>query len=204
MVAVAWHQIGAVYGNQGKFELAEQAYQNSLSIKVRTGNRAGQGSTLNQLGSLYGATGRPEEAVRLYRQGADIAAQTGDLRLEGQICNNIADELVKLNRFDEARREIERAIECKKPFGHVGQPWTTFDILSKLERAVGNRPAALEARARAFAAYLAYRRDGGAPQIDTAGLIETVQQSPDEARAALDDPDIDYGLAAEITLALET
>ena len=117
---------------------------------------------------------------------------------------NISDKLVKLNRVDEARREIERALECNKPFGHVALPWMTFDILSDLERAFGNQPAGLEARARALAAYLAYRRDGGAPQIDTAQIIEIVKQDSDAAGAALDDPEISYLVAAEITLALET
>jgi tetratricopeptide (TPR) repeat protein len=202
-VAVIWHQTGIVYQGAGQFEAADQAYQKSSNINVQIGNRAGQLSTLGQLGTLYADLGRREEAVRLYRQAADIAAQIGDLRGEGLQRNNIADELVKLKRFDEARREIERAIECKKPFGHVAEPWKTFQILSDLERAVGNQPAALEARSRAITAYLAYRRDGGAPQIDTAQLIEIVRRDPDGARAALNNPEIDYGVAAEITLALE-
>jgi hypothetical protein len=46
----------------------------------------------------------------------------------------------------------------------VAQPWTTFYILSNLERAVGNEAAAQEALAKAIEAYRAYRRDGGASQ----------------------------------------
>jgi hypothetical protein len=69
--------------------------------------------------------------------------------------------LLKLERYDEARREIQRAIECFKPFGHAAEPWKTFGILSDLERAVGNVGAAAQAREQALAAYLAYRRDGG-------------------------------------------
>jgi tetratricopeptide (TPR) repeat protein len=171
---------------------------------VQLGDRAGQAITLNQLGNLYATMGRREEAVRLYRQTADSAVQIGDLRREGLRRHNIADELVKLNRFDEARREIERAIECDKPFGHVAEPWKTFDVLCDLERAVGNQPAALEARALAFDAYLASRRDGGAAQIGTTQITDFVKQNPDAARAALDDPKTSYAAAVEITLALET
>ncbi|HEY6345077.1 MAG TPA: tetratricopeptide repeat protein [Bryobacteraceae bacterium] len=193
MVATVWHQIGRVYQEAGKYELAEQAYQKSLSIKVQIGNRAAQASTLTQLAHLYSALGRPQEAIRLHRQAADIDLANGDLRNEGIDRNNIASELTTLRRFDEARVEVERAIECDRPFGHVAEPWETFAILSNLELAAGNQPAALEARAKAINAYLAYRRDGGAPQID----VSAIPPGLDPA-----DPEVPYRVAAEILVAL--
>jgi tetratricopeptide (TPR) repeat protein len=202
-VAGAWHQIGNVLLDAAQYEAAEQAYQKSLNIEVELGNHAGQAVTLNQLGNLYSQMGRAEDSVRLYRQVAGIFVSAGDLRNEGGARANIACELIQLGRFAEARLELDRAIECDKPFGHVAQPWKTFDILSDLERATGNQPAALAARNRALAAYLAYRRDGGDPQIDSSKLIAIVNQDPAAARAAVDDPDISYRTAAEILLALE-
>ena len=202
VVAGIWHQIGMAYQDAGQFEPAEDAYQKSLNIRVRIGARADQAPTLGQLGTLYSYMGRLEEAIRLYRQAADISVQLGDLLGESKARNNAADELVKLNRFDDARREIERAVECKKPFGHAAEPWTTFAILSDIERAAGNQPAALEARNRAIAAYLAYRRDGGEPQVDTNQLAGIVEDRA-AARAAVADPEIPYRIAAEITLLLD-
>jgi tetratricopeptide (TPR) repeat protein len=201
-VAGAWHQIGMVHVYAGNYEAAEQSYQKSLSIRVRIGDHGGQASMLNQLGNLYSRVGRLEDAVRLYRQAAEIYVGKGDLRYEGVTRSNIADELVKLHRLDDARLEIQRAIECDKPFGHVAQPWKTFAILCNLERAVGNQPAAGAARDQAIAAYLAYRSDGGAPEIDAAKLAATVKQDPAAARAAMNDPDLPYRVAAEILLAL--
>jgi tetratricopeptide (TPR) repeat protein len=202
MIAVAWHQIGMVHEAAGEYEAAEQSYQKSLSIEVRAGNLGGQAPTFGQLGNLYSELGRPEDAVRLYRQAAEIFVAIGDLRSEGMARGSVAKELVKLRRFGEARLEIERAIECDKPFGHVAQPWRTFAILCDLERAVGNQPAALAARDQAIAAYLAYRSDGGAPEIDVAELAAIVKQDPAAARAALDDPNLPFRMAAEIMLAL--
>lgn len=69
--------------------------------------------------------------------------------------------MIKLKRYDDARREIERAIECDKSYGHASQPWTTYSILCNLERTVGNIEAAGHARDNAIQLYLAYRRDGG-------------------------------------------
>ena len=202
-VATAWHQTGLVYESAGQLEAAEHAYQKSLTIKVQIGDRSKQAATLGQLGNLYWKMGRSEDAVRLYRQAADIAVQLGDLRREGAQRNNVADELVKLRRYDEARQEIVRAIECGKPFGHVAQSWKTLAILTDIESTVGNQPAALEARKRAIAAYLAYRRDGGAAEIDTTQLVEMVKQDPAAARGAVDAPEISFRRAAEIILVLE-
>ncbi|MEI2772745.1 MAG: hypothetical protein V9G98_19080 [Candidatus Competibacter sp.] len=72
-----------------------------------------------------------------------------------------AKTLRKLRRLDEARQEIRRAIECKAPFGHAAEPWKTWAILADIETDAGNPAAAAEAKAKAIACYLAYRRDGG-------------------------------------------
>lgn len=201
-VAAIWHQTGNVYQGALCYDDAEQAYQNALSLEVQTGNLRSQASTLSQLGNLYSSMGRLEDAVRLYRQAAEIFVSFGDLLHEGGTRSNIAIIVIQLGRVDEARREIERAIECKRPFGHVGQLWATFATLSDLERAVGNKTAALAARHRALDAYLAYRSQGGASQIDTSKLAALVKQAPAAVRAALDDPELNYRIAAEIQIAL--
>jgi tetratricopeptide (TPR) repeat protein len=201
-VALIWHQTGMVHQDAGDYEAAEQSYQKSLSIKVRIGDHGGQAMTLVGLGNLYSGMGRSEDAVRLHRQAAEIYVNNGDPRGEGVARNNIASELAKLRRFDEARLEIKRAIECITPFGHAAEPWKAFGILCNLERAVGNQSAALAARNEAIAAYLAYRSEGGATEIDTAKLAARVKQNPAAARARLTDPDLPYHMAAEIMLAL--
>ena len=69
--------------------------------------------------------------------------------------------LRKLRRLDEARQEIRRAIECNAQFGHASEPWKTWAILADIETDAGNPTAAAEAKRKAIACYLAYRRDGG-------------------------------------------
>jgi tetratricopeptide (TPR) repeat protein len=90
--------------------------------------------------------GRLEEAVAFCRQAADIHVKLQDLRNEGRDRNNLAHTLIKLQRFEEARCELQRAIECLKPFGHAAEPWMTWHILHDLEQATGNPQAAAEAR----------------------------------------------------------
>lgn len=184
-VATIWHQIGRVHEEANQYDAAEQAYLKSANIKEQIGNLPGQANTLNQLGNLCAFRGNPEQAVRFYRQAADIDVRLGDLRNEGLDRSNIAGELIKLQAYDEARRELTRAIECKKPFGHVAEPWNAFDILTDLEHAVGNHQAAQEARMQAIQAYLAYRRDGGEPRFQTGRLCQAVLQDPAGFAAAI-------------------
>jgi hypothetical protein len=130
---------------------------------------------LNQLGTLYnGNLNRPEEAITFYRQAADIFVETGDLRSEGVTRSNTAGTLQQLKRYDEARVEIMRAIECDSQVGLVSEPWKSFDILCDIETADGNHAAARAAWTQARDAYLAYRRQGGYPNQGNGNLVEHI------------------------------
>jgi tetratricopeptide (TPR) repeat protein len=160
-VATAWHQIGMVHQEAGQFAAAEDAYRQSLAIKVREGNLAGQASTLNQLGNLYAIQGRLEESVKFLGQAADICTRSEDRAGEGKVRSNLAANLVELRRYEQARQELHRAIECKRGYGHAAEPWNTWSILADLETATEHHDDARFARQQAVATYLDYRRDGG-------------------------------------------
>jgi tetratricopeptide (TPR) repeat protein len=177
MVAVAWHQIGVVYKNTGQFEQAERAYRQSLIIEVQQRDLAGEAASLGGLGDLYDDMGRLEEAVKCYRQAADICVRLKDQSHEGLVRSNLALTLLQMQQYDEARRELLRAIECKKPYGHVAELWKTWDILHDLEQASGNAEAAAQARQRAVESYLAYRRAGGQSMTGGAQLCAEAAQA---------------------------
>ena len=176
-VATAWHQMGMVHKEAKQWEAAERAYRQALSIFVQYNIQQHQAASLTELGNLFDATGRSEEAVVACRQAADIYAVLGDQALEGRARSNSADTLVKLGRLGEARREIQRAIECKQPFGHAAEPWKTWAILRNIEIAEGKRTAAAAAWQQARAAYLAYRREGGYAQGNTRQVCDRFLQA---------------------------
>jgi len=162
MVAVSWHQAGIVYQEAGHPELAEDAYRRSLAIEVLLGNIPGQAGTLAQIGKLYDVVmGRPEEAVPFLKQAVDKFVEISDVAAEGHTRGNLAIILRKLCRLNEARQEIFRAIECLAQFGHAPLPWIAWDVLADIETDAGNPAAATEAKRKAIACYIAYRRDGG-------------------------------------------
>jgi tetratricopeptide (TPR) repeat protein len=177
-VSVSWHQAGIAYQEAGLPEMAEDAYRRSLAIDVQLGNVGGQAGSLNQLGNLYDdGLSRPEEAAAFYQQAADTYAQILDTAKEGAVRSNLGETLKKLQRFDQARREIHRAIECKTPFGHAGVLWKTWAILAEIETGSGNPATAADAAAKARAAYLAYRRAGGENQDGSGRLALDVTRA---------------------------
>ena len=161
-VAVSWHQTGRVYQEAGQPEAAEDAYRKSLAIKVRLGNVAGQAITLEQLGMVYDEQlGRTEEAVSFFRQAIDKYIECADVFNEMTARSNIAIRLRKLRLLDDARLEVRRAISGGAQFGHAAGLWRSWAILAEIETDAGNPTAAAEAKRKAIACYLAYRRDGG-------------------------------------------
>jgi tetratricopeptide (TPR) repeat protein len=241
-VAGIWHQIGRVYQADGKAEAAEDAYHKSLAVNVRLRNASGQARTLGQLGNFYdNVLNRPEESARFYREASDKSLEGNDRVNEGRTRNNLARTLLKLGDLDKARQEIHRAIECKGQRGHATKPWTSWAILAAIETDTGNPAAAAEAKGKAIASFLAYRRDGGenhdAPgrislaitqalrngePAEDATLLQQLATDPEAAellpfigalqavvagsrdRALADQPELDYAMAAEILLLIES
>lgn len=173
-IASAWHQIGMAYREAGQQEQAERAYREALVITVQQRDDPGEAATLGELGKLYADMGRLEDAVRCYRQAADLTVRLQDQINEGGVRSILAGTLLKLGRYGEARTELLRAIECKEPYGHAAEIWTTWHILQKLETVAGDAEAAEQARRRAFESYHAYRSDGGYGTVPSAKVCAAV------------------------------
>jgi len=182
-VAVIWHQIGQLHKETGHFEFAEQAHRQSLAIGVKTKNLMGEARSLSSLANLYSKWGRLEEAVTLCSQAADAYNKQQNMKGEGITRNNLAETFVQLQRYDEARREVLRAIECEAPLGLAAEIWKSWNILSKLEETTGNHSAADAARQKAIESYLAYRRAGGVSQHNRFDLFALVANALQENQA---------------------
>ncbi len=73
-------------------------------------------------------------------------------------------------------REILRSIERKEQFGHASELWTSWDVLAKIEEAVGKSSAAAQANRNAINCYLDYRRAGGENHYDDGRVCLEVTQ----------------------------
>ena len=183
-VAAIWHQIGSMHSRAGEFEQAEHALRQSLSMSVQQKILIGEAGSLYELGILYHRWARLEEAVKCFRQSADISVRLKDQIREGVARTNMADTLIKLREYNEARRELLRAIKCTESYGHAAEAWNTWSILYELENISGNTEAAVEARLKAAASYLAYRRDGGQSITVGAKLCSLAAEAIKQGRAS--------------------
>jgi len=185
-IAVFLHHIGMVHEKSINYPAAETAYRQSLRIHVQQNNKNAEASNLVQLGNLYDKMGQHEDVINFSRQAADIYAAQRDMAKEGIIRGNIADTFIKLKRYDDARQEILRAIECMKPFGHSVSPWMAWKKLSTIEQAQGNSTAAKDARNQAVALYMNFRRSGGGKYeygAKLSNMVRTAIQSGDRTKA---------------------
>ena len=162
-VAVVWHQTGMAYQESGNPEAAEDAYRESLAIKVRLGDTAGQASTLNQLGNLYDDCPEPP------RGGGGLLPAGG-----GPLCRRSA-IWRRRARQEQSRRHPAPAAASRRgaPGGPAGDrvqgassatppsPGRPGPSSPTSRPTPANPGAAAAARTQALAAYLAYRRDGG-------------------------------------------
>lgn len=176
-VAEIWQQIGVVHGDSRLFEAAEEAFKNALRLQDGAGDRGAAGTTHAELGALYDTMGRSEDSVEAYRRAAELFSEVEDLGREGIARSQMADKLMRLGRYDEARRELLRTIECDQPYGHDAEPWRTFSMLSRLEELADRKRARQVAHEKAVRAYLFYRRDGGENQTGHGQLFAEVFQA---------------------------
>lgn len=183
-VAGMWHQIGVVCNEIDQWDRGEQAFRQALKMWVQQKNKKWQAGTLDELANLYSKMGRLEESVIFHQQAADIRFKLQDYSGEGKSRNNLAIRLIALRRYDEARRELLRAIECKQLYGHAATSWNAWHLLYQLEQATNNPEAAAQARQQAIESYAAYRRAGGESQSGSGPLVGLVCQAIQQNQVA--------------------
>ena len=122
-LAACLYNAGGVFREAGITKTAEELFLQVYRLRVERGDdRYGEALVLTELGNLYQQTDRLEDAVRFFADASKIAAEIGAARLEGFIRTNAARALQELGRHDEARREQERALECKGSLGPAASP----------------------------------------------------------------------------------
>ena len=140
---------------------------------------------LGAMGNLYNLVlERPEQAVVFFQRAAEINQALGDTVGEGRQLNNLANVLCRLQRFEEARAAITRAIQCMEAFGQAELGWSSWEILALIETEVGNPSAVAQARKQARGYYLAYRRDGGENQLFSGRIAMGLRQALAEGKQA--------------------
>jgi hypothetical protein len=98
---MARDSLGLALVEVGRVEEAISAHREGLAIYRETGDRHGEGASLNNLGLALAEAGRVEEAISAHQDAAAIYRETGDRYREGTALNNL--------ERDRARRDVMAA-----------------------------------------------------------------------------------------------
>jgi predicted ATPase len=118
-VAATVHAVAAVYAERGDLALAEERYQRALTIRREANDLNGIAATLNDLGCIWMMQDRTEESVPLWEEGSEIAQNIGERATEATIRDSLGEGLIELGRYDEARGQLEAAIQVATAVGNI-------------------------------------------------------------------------------------
>lgn len=135
--------IGDLETRLGRYVDAEQHLLESLEGADRVGNPIGMAEALRNLGTVAHETGRYELADRRFAEALEYLEDTdGENPLARDIRARRALATAKLGRTEEARRELEGALQFWRRRDHPRWIATTYYQLAQLERFAGNLSAA--------------------------------------------------------------
>lgn len=97
--AGAWHYLGVIAQQAGRYEMAVQWIQHSLALRPQDAH------AYSNLGEAYRALGRRDEAIEAYRRALELRPD------HAQAWNNLANALREVGRFAESREACRRALE---------------------------------------------------------------------------------------------
>lgn len=78
MLAAALHQKGMILESISSFPDALNAYNQSLQIEEKIGDRAGEAQTLHQIGMVYQLMDQFEKALEYYDESLQIDGEIGN------------------------------------------------------------------------------------------------------------------------------
>ncbi len=112
--AAVQHYIGECHWRMGNFSEARDALDGALALERRSGDRDGQGRTLNVLGLLAWDQGEYDEAIDRFKSAGVVARALGDRKLEGASLNNLSLVYDELGDYDTSLRQYQQVLELYK------------------------------------------------------------------------------------------
>jgi tetratricopeptide (TPR) repeat protein len=144
-VGAVLHELGSLYRIERQWKQAEETLLRAYRVRVAETDRYGEALTLAELGSLYYGMHSLEKSVEFYSDAAKMFQDLNAGRIEGIVRTDLANPLIELGRYQEARLELKHALACKQRFDDSVESWRTWALIEKVERSMGNLDAAREA-----------------------------------------------------------
>jgi CHAT domain-containing protein len=109
--ATALHYVGECHWRLGNFPEARRYLDRALALERTSGDRLGEGKTVNVLGLLSWDEGHYDRAIADFRQAGAIAREIGDRKLEGSSLNNLSLVYDEQGDYDTSLRQYLQVLE---------------------------------------------------------------------------------------------
>ncbi|MPZ81303.1 MAG: tetratricopeptide repeat protein [Actinophytocola sp.] len=171
--------LGKAYAQHADRDRGAELQSGALEIRRELGDLVGEATSTNALGLMHLRSRSLGEALRLFQRTNAIAIEISDEYWTAVSSNNIANVLVELERFDEARDLLGKALDGFRRLSVHGSAGDALRGLSHVCRSVGDYPRANEF----IDAALSIARERKNPAWEAFWLLELGQ-----VKMSLDDP----------------
>jgi DNA-binding SARP family transcriptional activator/Tfp pilus assembly protein PilF len=142
--------LGFVWDNQGRPDLALEHDLRALALFRALGNRRSQARALNAAGWDHAQLGNHEQALEHCRQAVELQRDLGDRHGEAATLDSIGFAHQQLGQFGQAAECYHRATEIHRDLGDRHQEATTLVHLGDSQHAAGDPDAAATCWQRAL------------------------------------------------------
>jgi tetratricopeptide (TPR) repeat protein len=147
----AWFELGKFSILQGDARRAVEDYLvRALVLYKRSGNRFGEGETVNAMGIGYARLGQHADAEEQYRKAVELRRSVGNRRGLATSLRNLGSALSQRGEFAEAATYLQQARTLHEALGDRGGLAAVEQELGLLAEEQGDYPTALAAFRRAL------------------------------------------------------
>lgn len=93
--AAAYAEIGSAYYSSGNFQNALDAFEKSLTLKEKTGDKEGVSAVMSEIANVYETTYEYKEAISYYQKSARLKDSLKDEKGLKDVMNNLGDVYYK-------------------------------------------------------------------------------------------------------------
>ncbi len=138
------HSCGILLQSLGRYEDALKKYLESLEIKKRIGDVAGEAKSLHQVGRIYENKGDYDQALEKYLQSLEIAKRIGDVAGEAKSLHQVGNIYLLKGDYDQALEKYLESLEIAKRIGDVAGEAGSLHQVGMIYENKGDYDQALE------------------------------------------------------------
>ncbi len=133
----ALNGIGNAHHLLEEYDKALEYQDRSLECFTRDGNEFGASKTHNDIGLIHQSQGQHEKAIAFHRRSLDLREARGYQQGACTCLLDIANALIVLRRYDEAREYLDRALVMSEQIRSKTKQRRAHELFSQLYRDLG-------------------------------------------------------------------